>query len=85
MTAVLAGAAALANKIRTEAPKKVRAVQEKRAAGRCVILTEIGGRQVAIGPYSDDHAAQKDIARVTGAPQVAELLSRAAYFDSHLS
>jgi hypothetical protein len=76
---VLAGAAAVANKVRQEAPKKVQELREKRAAGRCVILTEVGGRQVAIGPYRDDQSARQDIGTVTGAPRVVELMSPTAY------
>ena len=83
VAAVVAGAAALANKVRQEAPKKIREVREKRVAGRCVILTEVGGRPVVIGPYSDEQAARRDLAGgVAGAQQVVELQSRAAYFGS---
>lgn len=78
--AVLAGAAAVAKKVRQEAPKKVQEIREKRVAGRCVILTEVEGRQVAIGPYRDDQAARQDTGRVTVAPRVVELMSPAAYF-----
>lgn len=80
--ALIAGAAALANKLRKEAPKKAREVREKRAAGRCIILTEVSGRPVALGPYRDEQAARQDLTRVTGAPQVVELKSHAAYFGS---
>jgi hypothetical protein len=80
VAAVVAGAAALANKVRKEAPKKVREVREKRVADRCVIVTEAGGCPVAIGPYRNEQAARQDLAQVAGAPQVVELKSRAAYF-----
>jgi len=80
--ALIAGAAALANKLRKEAPKKAREVREKRIAGRCIILTEVSGRPVALGPYRDEQAAREDLTRVTGAPQVLELKSHAAYFGS---
>lgn len=80
--ALIAGAAALANKLRKEAPKKAREVREKRVAGRCVILTEVSGRPVALGPYRDEQAAREDLTRVTGAPRVVELKSHAAYFGS---
>jgi hypothetical protein len=79
VAAVLAGAAAVANKVRQEAPKKVKEIREKRAAGRCVILTEVEGRQVAIGPYRDDQTARQDLGTVTGAPRVVELMSPTAY------
>src|SRR5215213_4794200 len=39
--AVVAGAAALANKVRKEAPKVVNQLRERRVAGRCVILTQV--------------------------------------------
>jgi hypothetical protein len=78
--ALLAGAAALANKVRKEAPKKAREVREKRVAGRCIILTEISGRPVALGPYRDEQAARQDLTRAAGAPQVFELKSPTAYF-----
>ena len=80
--ALIAGAAALANKVRKEAPKKAREVREKRVAGRCIILTEVSGRPVALGPYRDEQAARQDLTRVTGAPQVLELKSQAAYFGT---
>ena len=80
--ALVAGAAALANKVRKEAPKKAREVREKRVAGRCIILTEISGRPVALGPYRDEQAARQDLARVAGAPQVLELKSQTAHFGS---
>lgn len=80
--ALVAGAAALVNKLRKEAPKKAREVREKRVAGRCILLTEMAGRPVAIGPYRDEQAARQDLTRVTGAPQVLELKSQAAYFGT---
>jgi hypothetical protein len=80
--ALIAGAAALANKVRKEAPKKAREVREKRVAGRCIIITEVNGRPVALGPYRDEQAARQDLTRVTGAPQVLELKSQAAYLGS---
>ena len=80
--ALVAGAAALANKVRKEAPKKAREVREKRVAGRCIILTEISGRPVALGPYRDEQAARQDLNRVAGAPQVLELKSQTAHFGS---
>jgi hypothetical protein len=83
VTALLAGAGALAKMVRTEAPKKVREAREKRVAGRRVILTEVDGRRVAIGPYPNDAAARQDTARVSGAPHVVELLSQTAYFGTH--
>jgi len=80
--ALIAGAAALANKVRKEAPKKAREAREKRVAGRCIILTEVNGRPVALGPYRDEQAARQDLTRATGAPQVLELKSHTAYFGS---
>lgn len=82
VTALLTGAAALADKVRTEAPKKIREAREKRVAGQCVILTEVDGEAVAVGPYRNDHAARLDMARVSGSPRVAPLLSHTAYFDT---
>ncbi len=75
--AVLAGTVALAKK----AAKKVQEIREKRAAGRRVILTEFGGRSVAIGPYGDDEAALQDTSKMAGAPRVVELLSGKAFFE----
>ena len=83
--ALLAGAAALANKVRQEAPKKVLEMREKRVAGRCVILTEADGRSLAIGPYKNDDAARQDIFKVGGAPRVIELVSDTAFFAPHES
>jgi hypothetical protein len=48
-----------------------------------VIVTEIGSRPVAIGPYRDEQAARQDAARVPGAAQVAQLKSGAAYFAAY--
>jgi hypothetical protein len=76
--ALVAGAAALANKVRKEAPKKAREVREKRLAERRIIITEVGGRPVAFGPYRDEQAARQDLTRIPGAPQVLELKSRTA-------
>lgn len=78
--AVVAGAAALANKIRKEAPNKIREAREKGVAGRYVILTEVDARPVAIGPYRKEEAARRDSAHLAGPPQVVELKSRAAHF-----
>jgi hypothetical protein len=82
VAALLAGAAALANKVREEAPKKVQEFREKRVAGRCVILGEVAGREVAIGPYRDAGAAREDTGRVPGSARVVELMSQTAYFGS---
>jgi uncharacterized protein (TIGR02271 family) len=78
--ALVAGAAALANKVRQEAPKKVQEIRQKRAAGRCVILTEQDGRLIAVGPYPDEQAARQDSIKVTGAPSVIELMTQQTYF-----
>ncbi len=80
VAALAAGAAALANKVRKEAPKKIREAREKSVAGRWVVLTEVNGRPVAIGPYRKEEAARQDATRVTGAQEVVELRSRAAHF-----
>jgi hypothetical protein len=79
--AVVAGAAALANKVRQEAPKKIRQLREKRAAGRCVIVTEADGHYLAVGPYKDEDAARQALFKVGGTAHVAELLSTTAFFD----
>ena len=81
--ALVAGAAALANKVRQKAPEKVQEIRQKRVAGRCVILTDLGGRAVAIGPYRSDQAARQDVVKVPGGPRVVELMSQKAYFTSH--
>lgn len=78
--ALLAGAVAVANKVRQKAPAKVQEIREKRAAGRCVILTEFGGRSVAIGPYRDAEAARQATMKVAGAPRVVDLVSEKAFF-----
>src|SRR4051812_24446499 len=78
--ALLAGAAALANKVRQEAPKKVQQLREKRAAGRCVIVTEVDGRMLAIGPYKDEASAEPRAFKVGGAPRLVELVTDAAFF-----
>ena len=83
--ALLAGAAALANKLRQEAPKKVQELREKRAAGQCVILTESEGRSVAIGPYRDEATAYEDISRAPVGARVVELMTEGAFFASRAS
>ena len=80
--ALLAGAATLANKVRQDAPRKVQELREKRAAGRYVILTEVTGGAVAVGPYPDEQAARQDLGNVRGVPRVVELLSPGAYAAS---
>lgn len=80
ITALLAGAATLADKVRTEVPKRIREARENRVAGHCVIVTEVDGRQVVIGPYRDDHAAHLDTARVAGTAYVVALSSPTTYF-----
>jgi hypothetical protein len=78
--ALLAGAAALANKMRKEAPKAVHQLRERRIAGRCVIVTEVDGRFLAIGPYKDEESARQDSFKVGGTPHVAELMSESTFF-----
>jgi hypothetical protein len=78
--ALLAGAAALATKVRHEAPKKVQQIREKRAEGRCVIVTEVDGRMLAIGPYKDEASAEPQAFRVGGNPHVVELVTDSAFF-----
>jgi len=78
--ALLAGAAALATKVRQEAPKKVQQLREKRAEGRCVIVTEVDGRMLAIGPYKDEASAEPQAFKVGGVPRVVELVTDAAFF-----
>ena len=80
--ALLAGVTALANKVREEAPKKVQEIREKRAAGRCVILTEVDGRATAIGPYPNTEAAQADVTNVGVNARVVELVPNSAFFDT---
>jgi hypothetical protein len=78
--AVVAGAAALANKVGKEAPKVVSQLREQRAAGRCVIVTEVDGRFLAVEPYKDEGTARGDVFKVGGTAQVAELVSDKAFF-----
>lgn len=59
---------------------RARTMREKRVARRCVIVTESSGRPVVIGPYRDEEAARKDLARVPGAAQVAQLKAGTAFF-----
>jgi hypothetical protein len=80
---VLAGAAALANKVRHEAPKMLQQLREKRAVGRCVIVTEADDRALAIGPYKNDEAARHDLFKVGGTSRVVELMSDTAFFAPH--
>ena len=82
MTAgLIAGATALANKVRQEAPKKVQEIRQKRAAGRCVILTQHDGHAVAVGPYPNHDAAQADRSKAGMEAQVVELMPESAFFD----
>lgn len=78
--ALVAGVAAIANKVRQEAPKKVQEFRQRRAVGRCIIVTEADGRYLAIGPYKDAEAANQDIFKVGGNPHVAELMSDTDFF-----
>ncbi len=81
LAALAAGATTLAKKIRKAGPKKVRDVRVRRTADQCVILTEVAGRPVAVGPYRHAHAAQKDATRIEAA-QVVELKSPAVHFTT---
>lgn len=83
--ALLAGAAAVANKVRHEAPKKLHDLREKRAAGRCVILTEADGDYLVVGPYKNEEAARQDIFKVGGTPRVVELRSQSSFFTQEAS
>jgi hypothetical protein len=83
--AVLAGAVAVANKVRHEAPKMLQQMREKRAAGRCVIVTEADDRALAIGPYKNEDAARLDLFKVGGTSRVVELMSDTAFFAPHES
>jgi hypothetical protein len=76
----VAGVAALANKVRQEAPKRIQQLREKRAAGRCVIVSEADGGYLAIGPYKDEEAAREDLFKVGGTAHVAELVTTTAFF-----
>jgi hypothetical protein len=78
--AVVAGAAAVANKVRHEAPKILNQLRERRVTGRRVIITEVDGRFLAIGPYKDAEAARQDAFRVGGSPHIAELVPDSAFF-----
>jgi hypothetical protein len=78
--AVVAGAAALANKVRKEAPKVVNQLRERRMAGRCVIITEVDGRFLTIGPYKNEDAARDRVFKVGGNPHVAEIVSDTTFF-----
>ena len=77
--AAFAAAAAVANKIRKEAPQRVQEFRQRRDAGRCVILAEVDGRQVVVGPYRNDLAARQGLANVTGVTTIIELVSPTAY------
>ena len=81
VAAVLAGAAALANKVRQDGPKKVQELRNKRTAGRHVILTEIDGRTVAVGPFPDDTTARASVSKVMGETRIVELVSEGSFFS----
>ena len=78
---VVAGVAAVANKVRQEAPKKIHELRGRRAEGRCVIVTEADGRYLAIGPYKNEGAARQDTFKVGGTPTVVEMKSQSAFFE----
>lgn len=82
--ALLAAAVTVANKVRQEGPKKVQELQERRAAGRYIILREISGRKVAVGPYPNEQTAREDNP-VAGFPDLVELLSPKAYSVAQVS
>jgi hypothetical protein len=77
---VMSAATSFAKKVRREAPKKVQELKEQRASGRHVLLAERAGRTVAVGPYRDAETAQRSASKVTGANQIIELVSEAAFF-----
>ena len=55
-------------------------MRQKRAAGRCVILTQQDGKLIAVGPYPDEQAARQDNIKVVGAPSVIGLMPQQTYF-----
>jgi predicted RNA-binding protein with PUA domain len=80
VASVWSAATSFANKVRQEAPKKVQELKEQRASGRHILLAERDGRTVAVGPYRDAETAQRSASKVTGANQIIELMSEAAFF-----
>jgi hypothetical protein len=79
---LIAAATALAGKLRTEVPKKVVDVREKRAVGQHVVMTELRGRVVAVGPYRNSSEAQAVTRRMAGTPTAVELVSERAFFST---
>jgi hypothetical protein len=77
--ALIAGAAALANKVRQTAPKKVQELREKRAAGRFVVVTEFNGMTVAVGPYRDAVSASDGAQKLTGTAKAIRLMSEDSF------
>jgi hypothetical protein len=78
LAALGASVASLAKRVYKGGTKKPRVVRRKRTTNRCVILTEVFGRPVAIGPYRNEQAARKDLARTHG-QQVVELKTAAKH------
>jgi poly-gamma-glutamate capsule biosynthesis protein CapA/YwtB (metallophosphatase superfamily) len=80
--AFFAAATAFANTVRQEAPKKVREIREKRAAGRHVIVAEIGGRTVAVGPFPGGEDARRNAEKLSGTTRIVELVPASTYIPS---
>jgi poly-gamma-glutamate capsule biosynthesis protein CapA/YwtB (metallophosphatase superfamily) len=80
--AFVAAATAFANKMRQEGPKKVREIREKRAAGRHVIVADIGGRTVAVGPFPGGEDARRTAEKLSATTRVVELVPPSTYIPS---
>lgn len=80
--AVLAAAAALTNKVRQKAPEMLRDIRDKRAAGKCVLITERDGVKVAVGPFADKSNAEMNASKVAGVATVVPLISEDAFHNT---
>lgn len=46
-----------------------------------MIVTEVDGRYLVIGPYKNDEAARQDVFEVGGDAHIAELVAGTAFFS----
>ena len=83
-SALLAGVGSALGRLRRDVPRAVQELQERRTAGRCVLLAQLDGRDVAIGPFAGE-AAAREVAQelaAAGSTRIVEVLRPAAFAEA---
>jgi len=72
---LLTGTATLANKAGEDPSKSAEEVYQRQRHGRYVIITDVDGQEVAIGPYPDERAAGAQLRHLVSPARIVALLS----------